>query len=373
MEDNCISKIQVDNKSILSCKFSNLLNYSIIIPNIQRLLDTQKIIDIITYQLEYYKNNETYNFLGLINIHKCKENGNYYLTDGQHRWNALKQLYNDYSHNPNIIIELIKVDTLYELENNYNIINKNTPLPEFPNFIDKNIPEETCSFFKKKYPNFWSQSTRPKRPNLNMNQFQESLGYICKKINISSIDELIELVSDKNDKLIKNQKYLYEDIGNYTLTMINKCNQYNFFLGLDVHSNNEYGYLWASQIITSKTGEIFKQDIKRRKKKIPHKLKKDSWYKYIGEDILKRNCIVCNINELRNDNFEAGHIISEYNGGVISIDNIIPICSQCNKSMSSRNVDDYIKEFYPNNYENYLKMCSIDNSIKLSNRSLLNI
>ena len=154
MEDNCISKIQIDNKSILSCKFSNLLNYSIIIPNIQRLLDSQKIIDIIKYQLEYYKKNETYNFLGVINIHKCKENGKYYLTDGQHRWGALKQMYNDYSHNPNVVIELVKVDTLKELENNYNIINKNTTLPEFPDFIDKNIPQETCSFFKKNFSVF---------------------------------------------------------------------------------------------------------------------------------------------------------------------------------------------------------------------------
>ena len=203
-----------------------------------------------------------------------------------------------------------------------------------------------------------------------MNQFQESLGFICKKININSIDELIELVSEQNKKLSLNQKNLYEDINNYTLSMIQKCNKYDFFLGMDIHSSNEYGYIWASQMITYKTGEIFKQDIKRRKKKIPQKLKKDSWYKYIGEDILKENCIVCDINEIRNDNFEAGHIISEYNGGDINIDNIIPICSQCNKSMSYRNIDCYIKEFYPNNYNNYVKMRCIDNSIKDFNSSL---
>ena len=38
--------------------------------------------------------------------------------------------------------------------------------------------------------------------------------------------------------------------------------------------------------------------------------------------------------------------------------------------MSYRNIDCYIKEFYPNNYNNYVKMRCIDNSIKDFNSSL---
>ena len=49
--------------------------------------------------------------------------------------------------------------------------------------------------------------------------------------------------------------------------------------------------------------------------------------------------------------WECGHIISEANGGNLDTDNLKPICSGCNKSMGSKNMDDYMKEFYPKQYD----------------------
>ena len=42
--------------------------------------------------------------------------------------------------------------------------------------------------------------------------------------------------------------------------------------------------------------------------------------------------------------FEVGHVVSVHNNGDLSIENLRPICSLCNKSMSTRNMLEFIKE-----------------------------
>lgn len=39
--------------------------------------------------------------------------------------------------------------------------------------------------------------------------------------------------------------------------------------------------------------------------------------------------------------FECGHIVSATNGGEITVENLRPICSMCNKSMGGTNWNDY--------------------------------
>ena len=46
-------------------------------------------------------------------------------------------------------------------------------------------------------------------------------------------------------------------------------------------------------------------------------------------------------------NFCAGHIIPESCGGFATIDNLRPICSQCNSSMGNTNMRKFIIQHYP--------------------------
>jgi len=59
---------------------------------------------------------------------------------------------------------------------------------------------------------------------------------------------------------------------------------------------------------------------------------------------LNGTCYVCTRN-LRIDNFEAGHIISEANGGIIHIDNLKPLCKPCNTSCATDNLDEFKRKF----------------------------
>jgi 5-methylcytosine-specific restriction endonuclease McrA len=83
----------------------------------------------------------------------------------------------------------------------------------------------------------------------------------------------------------------------------------------------------------------------RKKVKIPSKVRMDIWATYIGEDIAKHKCICCKRVTIRQTEFEVGHVLSEVHGGTLEINNLRPICSVCNKSMGTRNMIDFVKQY----------------------------
>ena len=71
-------------------------------------------------------------------------------------------------------------------------------------------------------------------------------------------------------------------------------------------------------------------------------MKRQVWAKHIGEDIGKIKCLCCKLTEITQLTFVCGHIISEFTGGDISIDNLLPICYSCNASMGTQNLNEYM-------------------------------
>jgi 5-methylcytosine-specific restriction endonuclease McrA len=80
-----------------------------------------------------------------------------------------------------------------------------------------------------------------------------------------------------------------------------------------------------------------------KRKKINVVIRQAVWYKNIGKNIGCIKCPCCNINEITQMNFVAGHVVSIKNGGENSVDNLLPICSICNSSMGPMNMDKFIK------------------------------
>ena len=78
-----------------------------------------------------------------------------------------------------------------------------------------------------------------------------------------------------------------------------------------------------------------------KKTYIPKTLRIAVWNKYIGEHIGKSKCLCCNITDITQLKFHVGHIIAEANGGSTNIDNLKPICESCNKSMKTKNMDEF--------------------------------
>jgi 5-methylcytosine-specific restriction endonuclease McrA len=82
-----------------------------------------------------------------------------------------------------------------------------------------------------------------------------------------------------------------------------------------------------------------------KKKSIPKAMKRLVWDTYIGEDIGRALCTCCNHVYIRQIEFHCGHVVAEANGGQLNIDNLRPICAQCNLSMRTMNMEEFKKMF----------------------------
>ena len=83
------------------------------------------------------------------------------------------------------------------------------------------------------------------------------------------------------------------------------------------------------------------QPTKTKKKAVPKVVRDLSWNRWIGEDVAKHKCMCCEINEIRMNSFQCGHVIAEANGGKTTVDNLRPICSACNLSMGTENMYEF--------------------------------
>lgn len=83
-----------------------------------------------------------------------------------------------------------------------------------------------------------------------------------------------------------------------------------------------------------------------KKRYIPAALRKQVWNHYIGAPIGETKCPVCRINTIDKLGFEAGHVIPECNGGSTTLENLRPICGECNRSMGTLNLQEYAMRYY---------------------------
>ena len=80
------------------------------------------------------------------------------------------------------------------------------------------------------------------------------------------------------------------------------------------------------------------------RKNIPKALREQVWIKIFGESF-KNKCYIgwCS-NTINVFDFHVGHIIPHSKGGCTNIDNLLPICSRCNLSMSDKyTIDEWNK------------------------------
>lgn len=238
------------NQEIKLMSIQEIIGLNIELPNIQRIIVPGKIENIVEYQLNNLKKSGIAKFFGTINIHKL--GNNHLLVDGQHRYRAACILYNDYSHNVKVAVEIITVSTYEELEQNYQIINKNTSLPELPPDLNITAPYRVCEHFKKKYENtpkitYWSEKTRTRRPTISFNIFIESVATIMKDTKCSE-QEIIDAIQHLNDESntwnikdfktkISLKSYHFAKRNNFTIGLFDKNNEGLMILNLNYNND----------------------------------------------------------------------------------------------------------------------------------------
>ena len=79
------------------------------------------------------------------------------------------------------------------------------------------------------------------------------------------------------------------------------------------------------------------------KKAIPKTIRNQVWRRFCG-DRLDAKCFCC-AQSLAYESWEAGHVLSEAKGGKSVIDNLRPICLPCNRSMGTKHMFEFMKEY----------------------------
>lgn len=94
-----------------------------------------------------------------------------------------------------------------------------------------------------------------------------------------------------------------------------------------------------------------------KRKPVPLALRKAVW------EIFKtsENLVVCRHCSAKIDSFsfECGHIQSVAKGGTTTLDNLVPVCGPCNRSVGTRNINTFNTQYLqPPEYPADIKLCN---------------
>jgi 5-methylcytosine-specific restriction endonuclease McrA len=80
----------------------------------------------------------------------------------------------------------------------------------------------------------------------------------------------------------------------------------------------------------------------KRRKRMCAKKREKVWKDYYGDQFT----VDCSCKQVKIDpfNFEVGHITAKSKGGSDLLDNLIPICTSCNRSMGTQNLVVFYKK-----------------------------
>ena len=155
--------------------------------------------------------------------------------------------------------------------------------------------------------------------------------YIEKFDNIDLLINDLENNNKKFNNILEYQEYFNDNNDNFYKDEYNCVKDGKIYA---LKNNNFIDYLNNNNIIPN-------HKFKYHKKIISPKLKLQVWIKEFGTNNSGRcpynNCSNIISNNNKENIFHCGHIISEYNGGETNLENLKPICSNCNFKMGKKN------------------------------------
>lgn len=77
--------------------------------------------------------------------------------------------------------------------------------------------------------------------------------------------------------------------------------------------------------------------------KIKQNIRQLVWNTHVGQKYGTTYCFCCEVTQITPFTFECGHIDARSKGGKDSVDNLLPICGLCNRSMGTMNFKEFQK------------------------------
>ncbi len=318
-------------------------------PPHQGVLQDEKIEGMIE---EYNKNPSYWSHKQIIVI--AEFNGNYFITDGQHRIEAGQKLFNEYNKNDIVLINWNIVNNEDELRDLYNSVNHDSAKNSL--FIEQELiikcrSENFVKFMKENYkslfPNKLSDSNKRYpveffRDELSKRKFfdrekHDELGIFADMQSNESYEQYILRSNADFYKLYNYDKYIKEDQLEH-LFYKDEITFINDKIVFMLRNTNFLNWIVNKTIDPSHT-------TKRIRSKIPQPVRNKVWKAEFGTNQIG----VCPISgcdtvlHMKGLDFpwHCGHKISHKNGGPDILENFRPICPGCNFEMGGENWNIY--------------------------------
>lgn len=302
---------QYPNSQIVLCSL-HWIEKNVHTPDYQRYKSDDRISEII---VELSKKKEP---TGIITIGKLKNK--YYIIDGQHRCEGYKRL-----HIEPVLVQLIQPRDDEEQYETFCAINKMVPVEPYVHLARsqperKRMLEKLYKFIEDNYKEFISRSEFKdslfRFPNINFHIFKD---HVSRFPFFSSVtyDNIVDKFLEFNEKC-------KSELTGKDLDTIHKKK-----------SKNGY-YLYISKSLRQVMKDVLKDDDDR---KIDDVMRDKVWEKRNGK-LKDGKCFCCQKN-LNFKRFECGHIIAWSEGGRTELDNLEPICKNCNVKSQAKNLLEY--------------------------------
>ncbi|MDE2095856.1 MAG: HNH endonuclease [Patescibacteria group bacterium] len=82
-----------------------------------------------------------------------------------------------------------------------------------------------------------------------------------------------------------------------------------------------------------------------KREKLPTAVRNTVWVTHASMHYATSVCRCCFKEQITRSNFECGHVIAKAKGGSDKVDNLLPICSACNKSMGTMSIPDFQEKY----------------------------
>jgi len=209
---------------------------SIIVPKFQRDIQDDKVNDIIKQYKEHRKTCQNYFIKHGYTICLCKIGKQLYIIDGQHRYNALKHMYEE-GYRDNILVRVQICESINDMKSDFAQLNINSNIPIVYTYFENEFVQEIILNLKKQlkeeYGSCFSraQSTATNRMHIDefMNLFDMDYvkGLYLKDNNINIMNLLRNI--NVHVKQMINEKQIERYITKSDYRIINNC---GFYLSL---------------------------------------------------------------------------------------------------------------------------------------------
>ena len=245
----------------------------------------------------------------------------FYLVDGQHRVEMMKQQKVEYPFRV-LFYPIYHDDEMRQLfrEMNYDS-HKNASYVSLGTDTAK-IADELYDFFKENdYPFATKKETTESR-------------LYTTRVFVDKLSEYIKEFKDveslKHSLHEKQKDFLRKVDVSHPYAEEKKCIESRIIFPLK--NCNFLDYL-MNDVVPEYTG---------RKRQKPASLRTMVWAHHVGMHNGVTTCPVCEVRTIYQDSFDCGHIQAKSKGGKDIVENLRPICSSCNSSMGTQNMNEFI-------------------------------